>query len=53
MILGYLATPGFLAGYFAGLPKAEGDTDKAMAALIADLDKAGITAETGLRSIAA
>ena len=53
MILGYLATPGFLAGYFAGLPKAEGDTDKAMAALIAALDKAGITAETGLRSIAA
>ncbi len=53
MILGYLATPGFLAGYFAGLPNAEGETDKAMAALIADLDKAGITAETGLRSIAA
>jgi len=53
IILGYLATPGFLAGYFASLPKTDGDIDKAMAALIADLDKAGITAETGLRSIAA
>jgi hypothetical protein len=53
MILGYLATPGFLAGYFASQPKTDGDTDKAMAALIGDLDKAGITAETGLRSIAA
>jgi hypothetical protein len=53
MILGYLGTPGFLAGYFAGLPKTDGETDKAMAALIADLNKAGITAETGLKSIAA
>jgi hypothetical protein len=53
MILGYLATPGFLAGYFASLPQADGDTEKAMSVLIADLDKAGITAETGLRSIAA
>ncbi len=55
MILGYLATPGFLAGYFAGQPKtdAELDTEKAMAALMADLGKAGITAETGLKSIAA
>ena len=53
MILGYLATPGFLAGYFASLPQTDGDTEKAMSVLIADLDKAGITAETGLRSIAA
>ena len=53
MILGYLATPGFLAGYFASASKAEGGTDAAMALLIADLDKAGITAETGLKSIAA
>jgi hypothetical protein len=53
MILGYLATPGFLAGYFASLPQTGEDTDTAMAALIADLDKAGITAETGLKSIAA
>ena len=54
MILGYLATPGFLAGYFAGQPKTdvELDTEKAMAALMADLGKAGITAETGLKSIA-
>ena len=51
MILGYLSTPGFLARYFASQPKVEGaapDTDKAMAALMADLGKAGITAETGL-----
>jgi hypothetical protein len=53
LILCYLATPGFLAGYFAGLPKTDHDTDRAMAALIADLGKAGITAETGLKSIAA
>ena len=54
MILEYLATPGFLAGYFANLPKTDGiDTDKAMANLVADLGKAGITAETGLKSIAA
>ena len=53
MILGYLATPGFLAGYFASQPKSEGGTDQAMTALMADLGKAGITAETGLKSIAA
>ena len=55
MILGYLATPGFLAGYFAGQPKTDSapDTEKAMATLMADLGKAGITAETGLKSIAA
>jgi hypothetical protein len=55
MILGYLAMPGFLAGYFAGQPKTEDapDTEKSMAALMADLEKAGITAETGLKSIAA
>jgi hypothetical protein len=55
MILGYLSTPGFLAGYLAGQPKTDAapDTEKAMAALMADLGKAGITAETGLKSIAA
>jgi hypothetical protein len=53
MILGCLATPGFLAGYFASQPKTEGGTDEAMTALMADLGKAGITAETGLKSIAA
>jgi hypothetical protein len=52
-ILGYLATPGFLAGYFASQSKTGGGTDEAMAILMADLDKAGITAETGLKSIAA
>jgi hypothetical protein len=50
MILGYLATPGFLAGYFAGQ---SGNNEEAMAALMTDLGKAGITAETGLKSIAA
>jgi hypothetical protein len=53
MILEYLATPGFLAGYFAALPKESKDPDTAIAALMADLGKAGITAETGLKSIAA
>lgn len=54
MILGYLAIPGFLSGYFAGQSKTDAaDTEKAMAALMADLGKAGITAETGLKSIAA
>ena len=28
MILGYLATPGFLAGYFASLPKTDGGTER-------------------------
>ncbi len=53
MILDYLAKPGFLAGYFAGLAEDRKDPDAAMAALMADLSKAGITAETGLKSIAA
>ena len=52
MILGCLATPGFLAGYLANQPQT-GDNDTAMTALMADLSKAGITAETGLKSIAA
>ena len=51
IILGCLATPGFLAGYFAG--RQNGDNEAAMAALMADLGKAGINAETGLKSIAA
>ncbi len=50
IILGCLATPGFLAGYFAAKP---GNNDEAMAALMADLSKVGITAETGLKFIAA
>lgn len=51
IILNCLATPGFLTGYFAG--QQGGDNDAAMAGLMADLGKAGITAETGLKSIAA
>ena len=51
MILGHLATPGFLTGYFAAQSGADNET--AMAGLMADLDKAGINAETGLKSIAA
>ena len=50
-ILAYLAMPGFLAGYFAS--QKGPDNEVAMAALMADLGKAGITAETGLKSIAA
>ena len=50
-ILVCLATPGFLTGYFAGRPGT--DTGAAMAALMADLGKAGINAETGLKAIAA
>ena len=48
VILSCLATPGFLTGYFAH--QAGTDTEAAMAGLMADLDKAGITAETGLKS---
>ena len=53
MILNYLATPGFLAGYFAQTRDAAPDTEKAMAELMDNLGKAGITAETGLKTIAA
>jgi hypothetical protein len=55
MILNHLATPGFLAGYFASLPKtgAAADTDGAMQELMDNLTKIGITAETGLKTIAA
>jgi hypothetical protein len=51
IILSCLATPGFLTGYFAH--QAGTDTETAMSGLMADLNKAGITAETGLKSIAA
>jgi hypothetical protein len=55
IILNHLATPGFLAGYFATLPKVNGaaDTDGAMKELMDNLGKIGITAETGLKTIAA
>ena len=55
LILGYLSRPGFLTGYMAAHSK-DGDTpdsEKMMAELVESLGKAGITAETGLKSIAA
>jgi hypothetical protein len=56
MILGYLSQPGFLSGYLAQLPRDEDtppSSEKAMGELMESLAKAGITAETGLKSIAA
>jgi hypothetical protein len=56
IILGYLSQPGFLTGYLAQLPRdadTAPDSQKAMSDLMAELGKAGITAETGLKSIAA
>jgi hypothetical protein len=55
LILGYLSRPGFLTGYMATQTK-DGETpdsEKLMAELVEMLGKAGITAETGLKSIAA
>ena len=55
LVLGYMGKPGFLTGYIAH--SAQGDekvsADDAMAELMQTLGKAGITAETGLKSIAA
>ncbi len=51
LVLGYLGRPGFLTGYMAA--GATRDADAAMAELMQTLGKAGITAETGLRNIAA
>jgi hypothetical protein len=59
LILGYLSAPGFLTGYMAAQTQAsaqDGDapnSEKMMADLMETLGKAGITAETGLKSIAA
>jgi hypothetical protein len=60
LILGYLSRPGFLTTYMAGQTKeAEAraepmpDSEKMMANLMEQLGKVGITAETGLKSIAA
>jgi hypothetical protein len=60
LILGHVSKPGFLTDYTAALAqeaaakKSEApDTEKAMADLMEILNKAGITAETGLKSIAA
>jgi len=60
LILGHLSRPGFLAGYTAQLTQEAlakkndaPDDEKAMADLMEVLNKAGITPETGLKSIAA
>lgn len=55
MILGCLSQPGFLSGYIASQAKdgAVPDSEKTMAELMETLGKAGITPETGLKSIAA
>jgi hypothetical protein len=55
LILGYMSKPGFLTGYIAAQSKdgAAPDSEKLMAELMETLGKAGITAETGLKSIAA
>jgi hypothetical protein len=55
LILGHLSQPGFLTGYMTIQAK-DGeapDSEKAMAELVETLGKAGITAETGLKNIAA
>jgi hypothetical protein len=60
LILAHLSKPGFLSGYMAAQTKdaqaKDGpipDSEKMMAELMETLGKAGITAETGLKSIAA
>ncbi|MEJ1967712.1 MAG: hypothetical protein WDN03_03600 [Rhizomicrobium sp.] len=51
IVVGYLSRPGFLTAYVA---QQGGDSaDVAMAALVDTLGKAGISAETGLKAIAA
>ncbi|HEX2760815.1 MAG TPA: hypothetical protein VHM27_09890 [Rhizomicrobium sp.] len=55
LILGYLSQPGFFSSYVAAQAK-DGETpdkDQMMAELMDNLGKAGITAETGLKNIAA
>ena len=54
LIVGYLSKPGFLTTYVAQTAQSgEPDADAAMAELMQTLEKAGITKETGLKSIAA
>jgi hypothetical protein len=55
MIVGYLSQPGFLTGYIATQTRdgVAPNNEKVMAELMDTLGKAGITAETGLKSIAA
>ncbi|HKY17601.1 MAG TPA: hypothetical protein VJL82_01615 [Rhizomicrobium sp.] len=55
LILGHLSQPGFLSSYMAAQAK-DGeapDSEKLMTELVETLVKAGINAETGLKSIAA
>jgi hypothetical protein len=52
LVVAQLSQPGFLIGYTAQRT-GEPDAQAAMAELVATLDKAGISAETGLKSIAA
>ena len=56
LILGYLGKPGFLTGYIAAASAKDGkpaNTEQVMTELMDTLSKAGITPETGLKSIAA
>lgn len=55
LILTHLSQPGFLSGYIAAQTKngEAPDSEKATTELLENLGKAGITAETGLKSIAA
>lgn len=55
LVIGYLSRPGFLTGYIAQSAQggAKPSADAVMAELVQTLGKAGITAETGLRNIAA
>jgi hypothetical protein len=59
MILGYLSQPGFLTGYMTSQTQLHAesenipDSETMMAELMETLGKAGITAETGLKTIAA
>jgi hypothetical protein len=55
MVIGYAGKPGFLAGYVSQNAKdgAPPDRDAAVADLMRLLEKAGITPETGLKTIAA
>jgi hypothetical protein len=55
MVVACLSRPGFLTGYVAhlGAQGAKPDAETAMHELMQTLQKAGITPETGLRSIAA
>ena len=53
LILSHLGRPGFFTGYVAHVSAGAPDAEAAMAELMHALEKAGITPETGLKSIAA